>query len=478
MTELITFLEKHWKSVKELEVREHEEDENIRERNPLKRDYARVIYSTSFRRQQGKMQLFEVNSKAFYRNRLTHSFEVAQIARGIVDELEKTVKEENGYKQKNDEAKSIIDENFSKMSVVVETGSLIHDVGNPPFGHHGERVLNKLASNVGFEGNAQGIRVLRKIEKKYPQYDGLNLTYRTLAAIIKYFVPYNKIRKKFLYRDDYKELSRKLKDVLGNGNLPFRTIDVQIVDLADEIAYCAHDLEDALASNYFTIDEFIFRLENIENDKINDKSKEAFKNWVTEAKSFAEKNGKTKIQTEDYDFYFRRELISIIVNKLIEDISVITVDSEFQLKTGTKNEKELGFENYKHLAEAMKTTIFKCVTSSDNIMLYERVGTKVLTRLFELFMNEKYNKNGMLMPVEYRWATHTSKKEKTRKVLDYISGMMDTYAIEAYIKHFGEDPFNVKYDREIFSLSKRKSDRFFKLKNFEHSSIPYIKKRK
>lgn len=104
MTELITFLEKHWKSVKELEVREHEEDENIRERNPLKRDYARVIYSTSFRRQQGKMQLFEVNSKAFYRNRLTHSFEVAQIARGIVDELEKTVKEENGYKQKNDEA--------------------------------------------------------------------------------------------------------------------------------------------------------------------------------------------------------------------------------------------------------------------------------------------------------------------------------------------------------------------------------------
>lgn len=364
------------------------------------------------------------------------------------------------------------------MSVVVETGSLIHDFGNPPFGHHGERVLNKLASNVGFEGNAQGIRVLRKIEKKYPQYDGLNLTYRTLAAIIKYFVPYNKIRKKFLYRDDYKELSRKLKDVLGNGNLPFRTIDVQIVDLADEIAYCAHDLEDALASNYFTIDEFIFRLENIENDKINDKSKEAFKNWVTEAKSFAEKNGKTKIQTEDYDFYFRRELISIIVNKLIEDISVITVDSEFQLKTGTKNEKELGFENYKHLAEAMKTTIFKCVTSSDNIMLYERVGTKVLTRLFELFMNEKYNKNGMLMPVEYRWATHTSKKEKTRKVLDYISGMMDTYAIEAYIKHFGEDPFNVKYDREIFSLSKRKSDRFFKLKNFEHSSIPYIKKRK
>ena len=131
MTELITFLENHWEKVTKLEVREHEENENIRERNPLKRDYARVIYSTSFRRQQGKMQLFEVNSKAFHRNRLTHSFEVAQIARGIVDELEKTVKEEEKYKQKNDEDKSKIELNFSKMNIVVETGSLIHDIGNP-----------------------------------------------------------------------------------------------------------------------------------------------------------------------------------------------------------------------------------------------------------------------------------------------------------------------------------------------------------
>ena len=259
MTELITFLENHWEKVTKLEVREHEENENIRERDPLKRDYARVIYSTSFRRQQGKMQLFEVNSKAFHRNRLTHSFEVAQIARGIVDELEKTVQKNDSYKYINEISKQQIEDNFSKMSVVVETGALIHDVGNPPFGHHGERVLNSLASNIGFEGNAQGIRVLRKIEKKSPEYNGLNLTYRTLAAIIKYFVPYDKVKdkkkKKCLYTDDYNDLLCKLKESGYNEDLPFRTIDVQIVDLADEIAYCAHDLEDALASNYFTIDE-------------------------------------------------------------------------------------------------------------------------------------------------------------------------------------------------------------------------------
>lgn len=91
MTELITFLEDHWKKIKKLEVREHNEVPN-RKRDQLKRDYARVIYSTSFRRQQGKMQLFEVNSKAFHRNRLTHSFEVSQIAHGIVDELKKRLR--------------------------------------------------------------------------------------------------------------------------------------------------------------------------------------------------------------------------------------------------------------------------------------------------------------------------------------------------------------------------------------------------
>lgn len=455
MTELITFLENHWEKVAKLEVREHEENENIRERNPLKRDYARVIYSTSFRRQQGKMQLFEVNSKAFHRNRLTHSFEVAQIARGIVDELKNRIENNDNYYNDDEERRKKIEENFIKMSIVVETGALIHDIGNPPFGHHGERVLNSLASDIGFEGNAQGIRVLRKIEKKSPEYNGLNLTYRTLAAIIKYFVPYDKVKdkkkKKCLYTDDYNDLLCKLKKLGYNEDLPFRTIDVQIVDLADEIAYCAHDLEDALASNYFTIDEFIFRLKS----KLNKQSKDDFEGWVESAKCFAEQKGDVGLQSEDYDFYFRRELISIIVNKLIEDINVITVDDDFQTKTGTKNKEELGFKNYKDLAEALKTTIFKCVTSSDNIMLYEKVGTKILTKLFELFMNDEYNEKGMLMPVEYRWNSEDSKETKARKVLDYISGMMDTYAIEVYMKHFGEDPFNVKYDGKIFGSPKK-----------------------
>ena len=94
-------------------------------------------------------------------------------------------------------------------------------------------------------------------------------------------------------------------------------------------------------------------MENIEENKLNVKSKKAFNTWVRNAKTFAKRKGDKGLQSEDYDFYFRRELISIIVNKLIEDIGVIPVTSEFQLKTGTKNKNELGFENYKDLAEAL-----------------------------------------------------------------------------------------------------------------------------
>ncbi|WP_409264864.1 dGTP triphosphohydrolase [Morganella morganii] len=113
-----------------------------RERNAYQRDYARILYSSSFRRLQGKMQLFEVDPEKFNRNRLTHSLEVAQIARSIASDLE------------------------LKYPVVVELAALAHDIGNPPFGHSGEKLLNKLSENIGgYEGNAQALRILRTLEK-------------------------------------------------------------------------------------------------------------------------------------------------------------------------------------------------------------------------------------------------------------------------------------------------------------------------
>lgn len=133
-------------------------------RDESMRDYARVLYSSSFRRLQGKMQLLGIDSSRFNRNRLTHSLEVAQIARSIAMDL------------------------GLGNSVVAETCSLAHDIGNPPFGHAGEEILNELSLDFGgYEGNAQAFRILRTLEKKHYSYDGLNLTIRTLFGITKYF---------------------------------------------------------------------------------------------------------------------------------------------------------------------------------------------------------------------------------------------------------------------------------------------------
>jgi len=124
-------------------------DDRSEGRNDYMRDYARILYSSSFRRLQGKMQLLGVDSTHFHRNRLTHSLEVAQIARTI-------------------------GENLEINPVVCESASLAHDIGNPPFGHHGEEVLNELGEEYGcgFEGNAQTFRILHRLEKNLMNFQG------------------------------------------------------------------------------------------------------------------------------------------------------------------------------------------------------------------------------------------------------------------------------------------------------------------
>lgn len=124
-------------------------------RNPYQRDYARILYSAAFRRLQGKMQILGIETSAFFRNRLTHSLEVAQIAKGIRWQLDKDCYER--------------DTTLSDM-FLLDAAALAHDIGHPAFGHKGERVLNDLLSpnNMHFEGNAQNFRVLRSLEKKTP----------------------------------------------------------------------------------------------------------------------------------------------------------------------------------------------------------------------------------------------------------------------------------------------------------------------
>lgn len=397
-----------------LQKRLYQEGNRYRADGEYQRDYTRILYASSFRRLQGKMQLFAVQSDQFIRNRLTHSLEVAQIARSIAKEI--------GYSQ---------DEIY-----VVEAAALAHDIGNPPFGHAGERYLNKLAKSAGgFEGNAQTFRILTTVEQKRANFQGLNLTYRTLLGVLKYFNKYNSklseeslSKQKFIYDKDY-EL---VQNIISETDVELRTIDVQIVDLADEIAYAAHDLEDGLRLGSFTLDDIFHDF--YKNNK-DEKSIECLEKIIEESKERA--GYKTNdISSAEFSKLYRKEVTSRIINTLINDIGIVTLTDDEKRKKGTKRQKEIGFVNYGILASGLKRTTYECITNTDEVYAYEQHGEKMLSTLYDFYLN-----NSRYLPPEYRADNIINQYKKIyesesrdeglknvlqeRLVLDYISGMMD-----------------------------------------------------
>ena len=240
---------------------------------------------------------------------------------------------------------------------VVEAGALAHDIGNPPFGHAGERYLNTLAKDVGgFEGNAQTFRILTTVEQKQANFQGLNLTYRTLLGVLKYYNKYNEklskeqlSKQKFIYDKDY-EL---VKNIINKTKVELRTLDVQIVDLADEIAYAAHDLEDGLRLGSFTLDDIFHEFCKTVDEK--DKSVEQLENIITESKSKAGfKNH--MISAAEFSKLYRKEVTSRIINTLINDIGIVELSNEEKKKKGTERKHEIGFVTYGQLASGLKKT--------------------------------------------------------------------------------------------------------------------------
>lgn len=372
-------------------------------RDEAMRDYARVLYSSSFRRLQGKMQLLGVSETNFNRNRLTHSLEVAQISRTIALEL------------------------GLESPVFAETCSLLHDIGNPPFGHYGENILNGLAANVGgYEGNAQTLRIIRKLEKKSARYAGLNLTIRTLWGVTKYFNTKCENPKKYLYFEDYAFLREEL-DALGIK--VGKSIDAQIMDLADEIAYAAHDLEDALSVGLMGIGELLHEFKiSSKYSSVHDVLADIVKRCQKEA------SDSTLLGTsEEYSAVFKKELVSEIVNALCRDIGVVSNDGEI----------ELGYQTLELLAVGLKVLVFKVILRKTHIQQYEKRGGKIINGLFQVYTDEAFNRDLVLLPAELRSLLKEDGKE--RLVTDYISGMMDAFSAQEYKKYFGESAYERLY---------------------------------
>ncbi len=184
-------------------------------RTAFQRDRDRIIHSSAFRRLEYKTQVFVYHEGDYFRTRLTHTIEVAQIARTIARSL--AVNED-----------------------LAEAVALAHDMGHPPFGHSGEKTLNELlVSDGGFNHNLQSLKIVEELEKKYPGFSGLNLTYEVREGLAKHSTDY---------------------DVSGATEFsghPFGSLEAQVVDVADEIAYNSHDIDDGLASGMLEADEIM-----------------------------------------------------------------------------------------------------------------------------------------------------------------------------------------------------------------------------
>jgi dGTPase len=375
-----------------------------RQRDDLERDYARILYAASFRRLQGKMQMLGVDQRHFFRNRLTHSMEVAQIARSVASDL------------------------GLNKPVVAEACSLAHDLGNPPFGHHGERVLHQLALDVGgFEGNAQTLRILSRLEKRHHAYGGLNLTLRTLLGVVKYFFRRGSdTQSKFIYDDDFQHISEILEKY-ELGETP-NTIDKQVMDKADEIAYGAHDLEDCLSLGLFTIDDLLYEFRH--SGDYGD-AYDTLQRIVNECREFASQ-GRRLETSEEFSFLFRKELTSNIVHVLASNIRQ------------SPGEDVLSFGEHTPLSKGLKKLTFKAALRRPSVQLYERKGETIIKGLYTVYTDETFNKDLMLLPPEYRHG-HNNEAVRKRSVIDYIAGMMDSFAEQEYQRYFGSTSLDRLY---------------------------------
>ena len=205
-----------------------------RTRSPFRRDCDRVIHSTAFRRLKHKTQVFVFHEGDHYRTRLTHSLEVAQIARALARQLG-------------------LDEDLT------EALALAHDLGHPPFGHAGERALDVcMQAHGGFDHNAQTLRVVTSLEHRYPEFDGLNLTWETLEGIVKHNGPLAERSGAAVGRYRDHGIPSGISDYTRTYDLElwsFASLEAQVAAIADDIAYDAHDIDDGLRAGLFTVDD-------------------------------------------------------------------------------------------------------------------------------------------------------------------------------------------------------------------------------
>lgn len=336
-------------------------------RTPFQRDRDRITYSTAFRRLQYKTQVFVNHEGDHYRTRLTHTLEVFQIGRTVARAL--------GLNED-----------------LVEAIALAHDIGHTPFGHSGEHALNDLMKNSGgFEHNRQGLRVVDELEERYPDFKGLNLTWEVREGIIKHTTTYDK-----------PELNEFESDKQP-------CLEAQVVNMADEIAYDSHDLEDGLSANL------------IEEKNLCD-----FKLWSDAKKKYARSDVSTKI----IEYQTVRQLIDLQVTDLIQNSlqALEKIDSCRQAREAISPlisfSRELG-----QLRKPLKQFLFDNLYNHYRVIRMSDKAYRFITALFQVYINRPQQ-----LPFGAKEKLKTNTPE--RVICDYLAGMTDRFALDEYKKLF------------------------------------------
>jgi dGTPase len=370
-----------------------------RTRNAFRRDCDRIIHSTAFRRLAHKTQVFVFHEGDHFRTRLTHTLEVTQIARSLARALG-------------------LDEDLA------EALALAHDLGHPPFGHAGERALDLcLADYEGFDHNAQTLRVVTALERRYAEFDGLNLTWETLEGVVKHNGPLTDRDGGPIGRYRRRGLPHAIRVHAKIQDLElwsWPSAEAQIAALADDIAYDAHDIDDGLRAELFTLDDLA------EVELIGDILQE-----IRAAYTMLDAGREA------------HELVRRLITRLIEDViaeagrRLLTLAPRGAADLRLAGAPAVGFSDRMAAADrAIKSFLGVRMYRHARIRRIMGEAENVVRDLFARYIAAPSD-----MPVE--WAHHAEAGEepgRLRRVADFIAGMTDRYALIEHARLFEFTP--------------------------------------
>ncbi len=351
-------------------------------RDPFARDRDRVLHCSSFRRLEYKTQVFLNHEGDYFRTRLTHSLEVSQIARTLARQL-------------------------GLNETLAEVIALSHDLGHTPFGHIGGDVLDALLREDGhpngFEHNFQSFRVLTKLEKRYPDFDGLNLTFATLEGVLKHSYPY---RKPFL--------PDPLIEAFDLDRHP--SLEAMVVDHADEIAYTSHDIDDGIKYGLITF------------AALRDEPLAQRVDAMVQAEGIG----------HDHPLY-RHRFVAALIKLLVEDLIATSAGAVRSLSTSQPLSTTLeahtplpvGFSPVIATElKRLKKRLFSALYRHERIARKMHAGKECIRALYRAFRDDTD-----LLPARQRAALEV--RPKLRVVADYIAAMTDRYALKSYHELYG-----------------------------------------